>query len=786
MIDSRRMSRTIEDPNQARAADQSRGQYQPLGSGSLKDVHDSGFSPDGPQEEGHSSNRRIIGTCVFGILLGFAAAAFFLVGRVQQGPTHELGIGLVNECQGKDCTSFDCSKDKDDWVAKWPVSKKLFCCGMSCLAASMDTKQHHAAHAVHSVHEAHVPHAKHRAHEEFAGAGSSVLRGHGTVTATTTTATVTSMTVTPFATLAATTEPEKGVEGSSTTLSEANSLWMKAQKDPTYSKQSIYAATEPLKGISYCPVPVKTVTSLTSDDWMTDVAKPLWSAAGRGDLQIMRGMGANAVRLYGNNPELDHETFLDEALRNDLQVIPGMSDFPYTQDPDQNCMATEYNCFSKVKKQYMENLKNGFLKNGRYHPALSYFILINEPDLKIPKTADAVLEDSKKMAKAIISAFDAVLDAEKDLSVKGPFINFTVTFSYAICPVCPSNQGLPALGQMQLIQDAMMYPEKYDYKPKNFLYAAYLRRWANSFNTANGAGDLKLTFFSHYEKSFGITPVFIGEYHKPGGSVLEEVQIILQLAKTMPLFLGINFFEFQVSYWKGGSEMSFGLFGLGGYPIGKFGYVDGRKYTSWCLSPQIVSGTLLPEALATAYGGQSPDVAKLCLPQAETVPLSTLGYNLIVGLKDLPKFQAFVGRVASHLGSDVLDPSGLEEYAQKHLLSESSGGDQFQELVNDLRYTQSAWLHLSSHARCVADRNASMTAVEKAIRWGCTQLGSSCSDIDAACHSVFSKGDWVFSRYYKSVHKGANALEQCNFGGAAVFSSPKMYHQFADPRCVDV
>ena len=32
-----------------------------------------------------------------------------------------------------------------------------------------------------------------------------------------------------------------------------------------------------------------------------------------------------------------------------------------------------------------------------------------------------------------------------------------------------------ALGQMQLIQDAMMHPEKYDYKPKNFLYAAYLR-----------------------------------------------------------------------------------------------------------------------------------------------------------------------------------------------------------------------------------------------------------------------------------------------------------------------
>lgn len=41
------------------------------------------------------------------------------------------------------------------------------------------------------------------------------------------TVTSTSMTVTPFATLAATTEPEKGVEGSSTTLlGRGTSLWL--------------------------------------------------------------------------------------------------------------------------------------------------------------------------------------------------------------------------------------------------------------------------------------------------------------------------------------------------------------------------------------------------------------------------------------------------------------------------------------------------------------------------------------------------------------------------------
>ena len=75
-----------------------------------------------------------------------------------------------------------------------------------------------------------------------------------------------------------------------------------------------------------------------------------------------------------------------------------------------------------------------------------------------------------------------------------------------------------------------------------------------------------------------------GEYHKPEGPVLTEVKDILQLTTKMPgLFLGISFFEFQVAYWKGGAEMAFGLFGLGGYPIGHFKYADGVKYTSWCL-----------------------------------------------------------------------------------------------------------------------------------------------------------------------------------------------------------
>ena len=200
--------------------------------------------------------------------------------------------------------------------------------------------------------------------------------------------------------------------------------------------------------------------------------------------------GANAVRLYGNNPEFDHKHFLDEAEQNKLMVIPGMSDFPYFQDQKKSCVASGYDCFSQIKKLYGENLKNGFLtKEKHYHPALSSFILINEPDLKMPQTSNSVPADvawlkqkidqlrylfcfpfwpkrggkrngsakaeATKLAKAIVSSFDAVLAAEEEAGVVGQLINFTATFSYAICTACPKNEGLPALGQMLLLEDAM-------------------------------------------------------------------------------------------------------------------------------------------------------------------------------------------------------------------------------------------------------------------------------------------------------------------------------------------
>lgn len=536
-----------------------------------------------------------------------------------------------------------------------------------------------------------------------------------------------------------------------------------------------------MKGISYCPVPVKSTISLKSDDFMAEASKPLWSSSGRGDLAIMKRLGANAVRLYGNDPDMDHKAFLDEAHANGLSVIPGMSDFPYFQDKDGNCQTAGYNCYDLVKAQYAKILAGGFLtKEKQYHPALLIFNLINEPDLKMPVSADTAAGDSTLMVRAIVSAFDAVLDAEREAGLgSAPAINFTSTISFALCPGCGTLGDAPALGQMVLIQHAMHHPERYGYQARNNLADNYRRRWVNSFNTANDALDLKAKFFDHYSTVFAETPVFIGEYHNLQKPLIPDLQGVLQLAAAMPLFLGISFFEYQVAYWKGGSEMAFGAFQLGGYPVAKMRFLDKQTYTVWCLSPASSNGVDVSKALAEAFGGHPLDLEELCLPQPDTVPLSELGYNLISGLHNEGKFTAYLARIAEHMGAEVVDGVGLAAFAKVYL-DNKGPGFQYTDVVKDMY--QSPWMKVSPYAACISNRNASSQDVEVAIAWGCQHLTGewNCNHIDKGCQSdVFAKGDWVFSRYYRHAQTGSNSLEQCNFHGAAMFASPHVYRRVA-------
>lgn len=348
--------------------------------------------------------------------------------------------------------------------------------------------------------------------------------------------------------------------------------WPKGQK-PT---------KEILKGISYGPVPLKDVGHIADDDFMSVSTEALWSSSvkGRGDLRIMKSLGANTVRLYGDDPRLDHGKFLDEAMREGVQVIVGISDYPYTQAPD-NCLSTNSNCYEQVKAQYRMVMRKGFLSTGNvYHPALRTVILMNEPDLKFP-------EGPSSYVKGIVSALDAVLDVEQEFGVVGSAPSFTTTFSFGVCGGgCPEMNEKPALGQMLYLREAMRDPHSVGYEPRNDLWKAYKERFINSVNTANPATDIRWLFLNDYDQQFPDTPVFIGEYHSPRTvdqrRDLESVLAIARDNKTM--LIGISFFEFQVRYDKGGAEECFGMFGLDKKSVADF-HIEDEHYDAFCLKP---------------------------------------------------------------------------------------------------------------------------------------------------------------------------------------------------------
>merc|ERR1740121_2633757 len=195
-----------------------------------------------------------------------------------------------------------------------------------------------------------------------------------------------------------------------------------------------------LKAISYSPVPLKNPGPvLPHDDFMSNETAALWGQQGRGDLRIMKALGANAVRLYGNDPALDHSSFLSEAEALQLKVIPGISDYPYTQ-MEKRCQWSDFNCYEQIKENYLGVLRSGFLREGTstYHSALSVVVLMNEPELKL---AGDILPNV--FTKAMVSALDAVLDAEREAGVQGPRPNLTVTFSFSVCKFCARFGDMP-------------------------------------------------------------------------------------------------------------------------------------------------------------------------------------------------------------------------------------------------------------------------------------------------------------------------------------------------------
>jgi len=405
-------------------------------------------------------------------------------------------------------------------------------------------------------------------------------------------------------------------------------------------------ADELIKGISYGPAPCKRPCQLPQDDFMSEAAKPMWGPRGRADLLVMQQLGANSVRLYGNNPANDHRGFLNEAHTLGLHVTVGISDYPYFQMSN-SCATTEWNCYIQVRLSYLENLQKGFLlESGAYHPTMREVIVINEPDLKLGG------QDKRLVMKGIISAVDGMLDAEKEAGVTGNLVNFTATMSFATC-IGPKGAGCgefgdrPALGQMFLLREAFMDPKAFGYEAKNDLAEFYRTRWANSFNTANPARDIRPMFLDEYETYFPTTPVSIEEFHAPMANVTADMPKIVDVALNSSLLKGVSFFEFQVRADKGGSEEEFGMFSLGSLNIVEDGIYYGMEFGTWCLVPveDHKHGGLMANAVATAYGGRGVNYSDLCIPDPRKVRLDGTGFAQIAAQQNPERMALFVDRV---------------------------------------------------------------------------------------------------------------------------------------------
>jgi beta-galactosidase/beta-glucuronidase len=76
------------------------------------------------------------------------------------------------------------------------------------------------------------------------------------------------------------------------------------------------------------------------------------------DIEILKNMGCNTIRLYGWNNSLNHTQFLDALLQNGIRVVLQYW-FPSSNDISNAATRT--------------NLINGFtamVNNYKYHPAI--------------------------------------------------------------------------------------------------------------------------------------------------------------------------------------------------------------------------------------------------------------------------------------------------------------------------------------------------------------------------------------------------------------------------------
>jgi hypothetical protein len=173
------------------------------------------------------------------------------------------------------------------------------------------------------------------------------------------------------------------------------------------TRQAPLVDTPPFyKGMCYQPLPfyvdpqrgvLPYTPSIANHTWIffgSDIAyncmEPLWGNSftsrsgttyprGRNDLERLKDMGVNLVRLYDWEPRNFHKKFLDRCLTHGIKVLAPVSNYFLT--PGQG-----YDNRQQLIPQLLNSFSNGEQNNGTdYHPAIAGIIMGNEPFIPTPR-----------------------------------------------------------------------------------------------------------------------------------------------------------------------------------------------------------------------------------------------------------------------------------------------------------------------------------------------------------------------------------------------------------------
>jgi len=378
---------------------------------------------------------------------------------------------------------------------------------------------------------------------------------------------------------------------------------------------------QPLRGIAYGALPCTTHAcggqGIASEDMLQNGYRLQWSEHGRDDLAVMRALGANTVRLYhsfGLDVHSDRGPFLNRAAQLGLQIMAGY----HTENAHRADECLGFDCYDTWKAATLQGFQQGFRTGNQWHPAVSSLILLNEPDF-FEFQSKCSPSGPWCRVKAVLSAMDAVLSAEREAGIDGSRVKLTVTWSFALKRSIDGAVEGPGVFGFQDMVAAIRNPGIAHYTPRTPLWEmqqAFATRWVHGLNTQSPWLFVNEMVSKEYHR-FAPLPWFIGEYGGNGQSmevITTDLRGMDGHAISDPYFLGAAVFQFQTTYWKGGGEMNFGLFSLGSQTLGetdelcdKYAPIC-RRWPVHCLSTDLpwLPGTASrrADAVAAAWGGQ--------------------------------------------------------------------------------------------------------------------------------------------------------------------------------------